>query len=120
MRFFKYLFGLISLLTLIAAADKTTKASSTTIWITTTVGGKKTTMQTVFSQSFMSTYTSADEGDVQSGNIGLGSISGTVGDVRSYTKTTIGTSNAAVGLFKPENIYSGIAGVSFLLLGALL
>lgn len=120
MRFFKYLFGFISMLTLILAADKTTKKSSTTVWVTTTIKGEKTTMQTIYEQSFKSTYATADEGDVKSGQIGLGSISGNVGDVRSYEHTTVGQSNAAVGLFKSENIYSGIAGVSFLLLGALL
>lgn len=110
------------MLTLIVAADKTTtKASSTTIWITTTVKGEKTAMQTPYEQSFKTTYsTAADEGDVKSGGIGLGSVSGNVGDVRSYEHTTVGQTNGAVGVFKSENLYSGIAGVSFLLLGALL
>lgn len=109
------------MLTLIVAADKTTKASSTTIWITTTVKGERTTMQTAYKQSFKKTYsTAADEGDVKSGGIGLGSLSGNIGDVRSYEHTTVGQTNGAVGVFKSENIYSGIAGVSFLLLGALL
>lgn len=109
------------MLTLIVAADKTTtKASSTTIWITTTVKGEKTTMETAFKQSFKKTYSTADEADVKSGGIGIGSLSGNVGAMRSYEHTTVGQTNGAVGIFKSENIYSGIAGVSFLLLGALL
>ena len=109
------------MLTLIVAADKTTtKASSTTVWITTTVKGEKTTMQTAYEQSFMKTYSTADDGDVKSGGIGLGSLSGNVGDMRSYEHTTVGQTNGAVGIFKSENIYSGIAGISFLFLGALL
>lgn len=122
MRLINYFIGLLSIFAIVAAAkreDKKKTTSPTPVWITVTKGGVVTKISTDYKQSFLPTHASAND-DFKSGGIGLGSQTGTVGKIRSYKETTIGQSNAAAGLVNSENIYSGIAGISFLLFGALL
>ncbi|CCE85328.1 Piso0_004916 [Millerozyma farinosa CBS 7064] len=64
----------------------------TIAWITTTSNGVVMTPSVAYKQSFSSITTTASP---SSGSIGLGTISGTVGDVRSYTEVTVSTNNAA-------------------------
>lgn len=95
--------------------DKET--SATTIWKTITTNGNTAVVKTKFSQLFMKTYQPDDvkTDDVKSGNVGLGSISGKVGDVRSYEHTTITQSNG--GLTQASLVSGGILGILGFLLG---
>lgn len=63
-------------------------ASYTTIWVTITTNGALATVQTTFHQTFMSTYSEATL-SAAAGSIGLGSISGDTGNIRSYSQTTV-------------------------------
>lgn len=47
------------------------------------------TTQAIFTPSFRSTYGNSDTTSVLAGTVGMGSLSGTVGKVRSYSHTTI-------------------------------
>lgn len=96
--------------------DKDT-TSATTIWKTITTNGNTAVVKTKFSQLFMKTYEPDDvkTDDVKSGNVGLGSISGNVGDVRSYEHTTITQSNG--GLTQASLVSGGILGILGFLLG---
>lgn len=58
------------------------------VWVTITTAGQVVTTQTTYQQLFKSTFTTADTETVKSGAIGLGSISGRVGEVRSYERKT--------------------------------
>ncbi|CCE86125.1 Piso0_005775 [Millerozyma farinosa CBS 7064] len=108
---FLVLFGIV--------ASKETTTSYTTVPMTFTKNGKTTVIMTTYQQSFHS-VASDDVASVKSGEVGLGSKSGKVGEVRSYTTKTVKTSNAGSGLYKAENIYGGVAGVALLIFGALL
>lgn len=126
MKLYNFLITFVSLISLVAGLanqgddDKKTKTTSkTTVWVTITSKGKLATVSSIYSQTFAKAYSSATA-DAKSGGIGLGSISGEVGKVRSYTETTIKQSNAGHGLYKKENVYGGIFGGLVLLGGALL
>lgn len=79
-------------------ADSTTSSSSltktlssasyTTIWVTITTNGALATVQTTYIQSFMTTFTDATL-SVAAGSIGMGSLSGDTGDIRTYSHTTV-------------------------------
>ncbi|RLV89746.1 putative GPI-anchored protein 1 [Spathaspora sp. JA1] len=71
----------------------TTTTSQTIVWVTTTINGQLVTISTYYSQKF--TTSSADIA-VQSGEIGLGTISGSVGGIREYSQVTI-TPSGGVG-----------------------
>lgn len=89
--------------------------SYTTVWVTITTNGALATVKTIYSQSFMTTYSSAT-GTVSSGLEGLGTISGSVGDIRTYSQTTItngGARNNEVAA------YGGAAGAVLMVLGML-
>lgn len=92
MRFF---FFILALITVIAAKTTSTTTAQTTVWRTgTNSEGVTVTTQAIFTPSFMSTYGNDDTESVAAGTIGLGSLSGTVSKVRSYTRTTITDSGA--------------------------
>lgn len=96
----RFLFFILALITLIAAKTTSTTTAQTTVWRTgTNSEGVTVTTQAIFTPSFMSTYGNDDTESVPAGTIGLGSLSGTVGNVRSYTRTTI-TANAGGLSFK--------------------
>lgn len=80
--------ALVTIWAMVVAA-KTSATTTTLVWITTTVSGKLATIETAYKQEFKSTYTSAETTDVKSGEVGLGTLSGNVGEVRSYERTTI-------------------------------
>lgn len=120
MRLLSYLLGLLSLITFVAAlADQngdagttqTTSTARTTVWVTITTNGALATVQTIYSQLFMSTYTNEVSSYVQQGSIGLGSLSGTVGGTRTYTSSTIN------GGEQVSPYSSGLVGALFVLLG---
>ncbi|KAI5957306.1 hypothetical protein KGF54_000234 [Candida jiufengensis] len=94
-------------------------SEQTIVWITTTISGQLTTASTLYSQSFMSTYSEANNDGVSSGAVGLGSISGSIGSHRSYDQTTISSKGEAINEFMnlSYNIYGGILGGLLLLLG---
>lgn len=90
--------------------DATTSSKQlTTVWVTLTTNGRVTTQSSLYSQTFMSTYTTA--ASVPQGSIGVGSQSGNVGGQRSYQHSTI---NGAA------TIYGGIFGWACIVLGYLL
>lgn len=69
-------------------AATTTSATTTLVWATgTNSAGVTTVTESAYTQTFSSVYTSA--ATVPSGSIGLGSLSGTVGNVKSYSVTTV-------------------------------
>lgn len=73
--------------------------SDTTVWVTITTNGALATVKTIYTQSFMSTYITEVDAP-SSGNVGMGSISGNVGSLKEYSKTTItngGNRNFAYG-----------------------
>ncbi|KAK6198498.1 uncharacterized protein RJT21DRAFT_48722 [Scheffersomyces amazonensis] len=88
----------------------------TTVWITVTTNGHPVTIQSLYSQEFMKTYTEAETTGVESGVAGLGSLSGSVGGLRTYEQSTVGGGS-------PERfnsitaIYSSIVGVILLFFG---
>lgn len=84
--------------------------SETTVWVTVTTNGGLATVKTVFTQLFMTTFTT-ETATPSSGELGLGSLSGSVGGVRSYEQTTI-TNGANQNL-----IYGGAAGAIMVVLG---
>lgn len=67
----------------------------------------------------MSTFTTPQTSDIKSGQIGLGSVSGEVGNVREYSRSTI-QANMGNADLTPASLYASLAGISFLLVGAIL
>lgn len=59
-----------------------TSQSPTLIWVTTTSRGNAATIQVTFTQSFTSFYTTVET--PPAGSVGLGTIRGTVGNIRTY------------------------------------
>lgn len=86
--------------------------SDTTVWVTITTNGALATVKSIWSQNFMSTFTT-DTATPSSGNVGMGTISGSVGGVRSYDQTTI--SNGA----NKNLMYGGAAGAFMVVFGLL-
>lgn len=91
MRVFAF-FLLVVALVMSVWADDTSTTSVTTAWITLTLNGKLTTAPTAYSQSFNSFVTTKSP---SKGLIGLGTISGNVGGVRTYTQVTVSANDAA-------------------------
>lgn len=86
----RFIFFILALITAIAAKSSSTTTEQTTVWRTgTNSEGVTVTTQAIFSPSFRHTYGNSDTASVPPGTIGMGSLSGTVGKVRSYTQTTI-------------------------------
>ncbi|KAM9893456.1 hypothetical protein OXX79_009331 [Metschnikowia pulcherrima] len=95
---------LLSLASFVAAETTETSASSsssssistvspTLVWVTgTDQNGVTQTTQSAYTQTFTSFYVSVVS--PSSGNVGVGSITGTVGAVRTYTQSTV---NGAMG-----------------------
>lgn len=72
---------------LLVLADKTT-TSKTLVWHTgTNLAGVLTTTQSPYTQTFTSLY--SETAQPSSGNIGLGSLSGKVGQIRTYERVTV-------------------------------
>lgn len=67
----------------------------TSVWVTTTVNGALATIQAQYTQSFQPPASLAAA--VPSGGIGLGSISGEVGNTRTYPSTTVSGGGVAGG-----------------------
>ncbi|KAI5961895.1 uncharacterized protein KGF55_003866 [Candida pseudojiufengensis] len=93
-------------------------SEQTIVWITTTISGQLTTVSVLYTQSFMSTYSEAQTEGISSGNVGLGSISGSIGSHRSYDQTTISSKGDAINEFmRSYNVYGGLLGGIVLILG---
>lgn len=89
-------------------------ALPTYVFVTRTVGGTLVVQSSLYTQSLMLSFASTT-GGVQSGGIGLGTISGSVGDIKSYEEVTItSTGNAPA---PSVNVYGGIVGIVGLILG---
>ena len=103
--------------------DSKTKKTTTWVWVTTTIGGQLATISTAYSQKFISTHSSEDAKSVASGEIGLGSLSGSVGGIKTYSQTTITNANIAPSnnnvFLGIESLYTGIVGGIVLILGLL-
>ncbi|CAK7893245.1 predicted GPI-anchored protein 1 [[Candida] anglica] len=70
-----------------SVSASTTSVEPTMVWVTGTDSlGILRTTQATYSQLFQSLWTSTTT--VPAGSVGMGSISGTVGKVRTYSKTT--------------------------------
>ncbi|OBA19440.1 hypothetical protein METBIDRAFT_214055 [Metschnikowia bicuspidata var. bicuspidata NRRL YB-4993] len=81
----------------------TTAATTTLVWVTgTNSNGVTVTTQSAYTQQFTSFYTSVAL--PSSGSIGIGTESGTVGVIRTYSYTTI---NGADGMVagRPTGIF---------------
>lgn len=89
----KWLFILFSLVAVIQAAT-TTLTTSTLVWATgTDANGNLATTQSAYVQTFTSFF---DEvASPSSGSIGLGSLTGSVGGIRIYERTTISQASSA-------------------------
>lgn len=103
-----------------STATKTTKTSqsNTSVWVTgTDASGITRTTQSVFSQSFKSAYTEAEE-TPSSGSVGLGSLSGSVGHIRTYDRTTIslGDAGGAVAVGRNFIALNGLFSLIYVLL----
>lgn len=86
----RFIFFILALITAIAAKSSSTTTAQTTVWRTgTNSEGVTVTTQAIFTPSFRSTYGNSDTTSVLEGTVGMGSLSGTVGKVRSYSHTTI-------------------------------
>lgn len=112
MKVVSYVIALLSLAVFAAAlagedpdVETPTTTPKTPIWVTITTNGQVATVKSLFEQSFMSTHTEAVTTAVKSGEIGMGSASGTVGGIRTYLHKTV--SGAANGL---RCVYSGLLG----------
>lgn len=103
----------LSLFLLLAFASAKTE---TTVYVTATTDGKKTVVPTIYSQKF-STYSELQSDAISSGSVGLGSIKGDVGKVRSYSHTTV--LNIVPELY-PQSFYLGLLGFAFFVFGVLL
>ncbi|SGZ57473.1 CIC11C00000005313 [Sungouiella intermedia] len=88
--------------------------SDTTVWVTITTNGALATVKTIYTQSFMSTYITEVDAP-SSGNVGMGSISGNVGSLKEYSKTTI--TNGGNG--NRNFAYGGAAGALLVAVGML-
>jgi len=86
----RFIFFILALITAIAAKSSSTTTAETTVWRTgTNSEGVTVTTQAIFTPSSRSTYGDSDTTSMLAGTIGMGSLSGTVGKVRSYSHTTI-------------------------------
>ncbi|GME69428.1 unnamed protein product [[Candida] boidinii] len=63
-------------------SSSTETPDPTSVWVTGTISGKTETYQTTYSQSFYSLWTTV--ATPSTGTIGLGTLKGTVGTVRTY------------------------------------
>lgn len=95
-----------------ATTTTTLSAKPTTVWVTITTNGVVATVKSYWTQSFMSTFT-ATTSEVQAGSIGMGSLSGSAGSIRSYSQTTISNEGQAL-------VYSGAFGMFAVLAGILI
>ncbi|CAR26865.1 hypothetical protein ZYGR_0I01370 [Zygosaccharomyces rouxii] len=69
----------------------TTKEHTSNMWVTIPYKGSSTVVQTTFAQRFASMYDKV--ASPKQGSVGLGSISGTIGVVKSQMKYTLSSSN---------------------------
>ncbi|KAI5969653.1 hypothetical protein CANMA_001316 [Candida margitis] len=91
-----------------STTSTTASQTKTSVWVTgTDASGITRTTQSVYYQSFKSAYTEAEE-TYTSGSVGLGTISGSVGNIRHYDRTTISEAGAV-----------GVAGRNFIALNGL-
>ncbi|CAG99989.1 Kre1p [Kluyveromyces lactis] len=79
-------------LTFGTTSTTTSKRQPTSIWVTKTISGVTTAFETPFYQKFSSQYTAVSS--ASSGSVGLGTLSGTVGVVKSKIVTTISGNHA--------------------------
>lgn len=93
----------ISFFLSVVLGDTTTTASPTWVWVTgTDANGNLATTQSKYTQSFASFYSSV-AGPSQ-GSIGLYSISGSVGHIRTYSMADVTATNAAGPVHAPFQI----------------
>lgn len=83
-----FFLSLLVWITLCYAEDPTETVSPTLVWVTgTDAAGNLATTQSKYQQEFSTLYGSVPP--VPSGQIGMGSLSGVVGEKRTYSTVTI-------------------------------
>lgn len=93
MNWFNYVAFLLLLFTFTLAAETSSKPPATLVWVTgTDSNGQTKTTQSAYSQIFSSMYSQVAL--PSSGSVSMGSLSGKVGDVRSYLMVTISKGGA--------------------------
>lgn len=79
-----------------SASSSGSSASSssqlTTVWVTITTNGALATVKSLYTQQF--TLINPVSTEVPSASAGMGSLSGSVGEIRSYLETTVNGGNA--------------------------
>ena len=103
-----------------SSSTSTTSSKSsvepTLVWVTGTTNGKLSVTQSPYTQKFPKMFSTT--ADAKSGGVGMGTLSGTVGDIRTYTKVTVsegGARSLTPGLTSLHH-QSGISGLTSLLL----
>lgn len=105
----------LQLLVSVLAVD-TSSVPKTSIWVTVTYNGVLTTMLSEYSQAFKPPITTAVD-SVASGGIGLGSLLGDVGTLKSYS---IVTENHANGINEARLVWNNIYSLGFAIIPVLL
>lgn len=124
MKLISLLIGIVSFISVVSAlanqddgGDTTTakSTSATIVWVTVTTNGALATVKSTYLQSFVETYTAATA-SASAGTVGMGSISGSVGGVRTYEHTTI---TGGAGNIE-GSVYGRAVGMLVLLVGYLI
>lgn len=84
----------------------TSTASPTSVWVTSVINGALTTFQVPYTQSFKTPITISVS--VPSGAVGMGSLSGEVGKIRTYSTVT----NGGVSI-KSKRIVGGNTSINY-------
>lgn len=93
-----------------------TVATTTLVWVTgTDSNGVTQTTESAYTQTFTSFYTAVEL--PSSGAISLGTISGSVGAIRTYTMTTINEGNGLTAGTQQSCLLAGIATLIWATLG---
>lgn len=75
-----------------ASSAASSSSELTTVWVTITTNGALATVKSLYTQKF--TLINPVSTAVPSGSAGMGSLSGSVGDIRTYLETTVNGANA--------------------------
>lgn len=99
---FVFVLGDSSSLSSSSTSTTTTKVSTTLVWVTgTDSAGHTRTTQSAYTQTFSDFYGLLASPSI--GSIGIGSLSGSVGEIRTYSTYEVTHSNGATLLESPLN-----------------
>lgn len=98
---------LLLLLVMLVLGDDANKATTTMVWATgTDSAGVLRTTQSPYFQKFTKQYSTTYS--PSSGSVGMGSLSGKVGEIRLYERTTISEHNAGLST-SSNNVFVAIS-----------